>query len=68
MANINPSLGYKGITCFIVDRDTPGLMIGKNEDKLGLKASSTCALHFGINFLCLLIIRIFTTILNLILR
>ena len=48
MANINPSLGYKGITCFIVDRDTPGLTIGKNEDKLGLKASSTCALHFGI--------------------
>lgn len=46
MANINPSAGYKGITCFIVDRDTPGLTIGKNEDKLGLKASSTCALHF----------------------
>ncbi len=46
MANINPSLGYKGITCFIVDRDTPGLTIGKNESKLGLNASSTCAVHF----------------------
>ena len=46
MANINPSAGYKGITCFIVDRDTPGLTIGKNESKLGLNASSTCALHF----------------------
>ena len=28
MANVNPSAGYKGITCFIVDRDTPGLTIG----------------------------------------
>lgn len=46
MANVNPSAGYKGITCFIVDRDTPGLTIGKNEDKCGLRASSTCALHF----------------------
>ncbi|RNA03839.1 short branched chain specific acyl- mitochondrial [Brachionus plicatilis] len=46
MANVNPSLGYKGITCFVVDRDTPGLTIGKNEDKLGLLASSTCAVHF----------------------
>lgn len=46
MANIDPSAGYKGITCFIVDRDTPGLTVGKNEDKLGLRASSTCAVHF----------------------
>lgn len=46
MANVNPSAGYKGITCFIVDRDTPGLTIGKNEEKCGLRASSTCALHF----------------------
>ncbi len=46
MANINPSLGYKGITCFIVDRETEGLTVGKNEDKLGLKASSTCTVHF----------------------
>lgn len=46
MANANPSAGYKGITCFIVDRDTPGLRVGKNEKKLGLNASSTCAVHF----------------------
>lgn len=46
MANANPGAGYKGITCFIVDRDTPGLKVGKNESKLGLSASSTCAVHF----------------------
>jgi len=45
MANANPSKGYKGITCFIVDRDTPGLVVGKPEDKLGIKASSTCPVH-----------------------
>ena len=38
--------GYKGITCFIVDRDTEGLHIGKKENKLGLRASSTCPLNF----------------------
>ena len=38
--------GYKGITCFIVDRDTEGLSIGKKEDKLGLRSSSTCAVNF----------------------
>lgn len=41
-ANVDISKGYKGITCFIVDRDTPGLEIGKPEDKLGIRASSTC--------------------------
>lgn len=45
-ANTNPSIGYKGITTFIVDRDTPGLSVGKVEDKLGLKASGTCMVHF----------------------
>ena len=34
--------GYKGITAFIVERDTPGLSLGKKEDKLGIRASSTC--------------------------
>ena len=38
--------GYKGITCFIVDRGTEGLTIGKKEDKLGIRASSTCPVHF----------------------
>lgn len=42
MANVDPSAGYKGITCFVVDRDTPGLTVGKKEDKLGIRASSTC--------------------------
>ncbi|XP_053496087.1 short/branched chain specific acyl-CoA dehydrogenase, mitochondrial [Ictalurus furcatus] len=46
MANADPSAGYRGITCFIVDRDTEGLHIGKNENKLGLRASSTCSLVF----------------------
>ncbi|XP_069677879.1 short/branched chain specific acyl-CoA dehydrogenase, mitochondrial-like isoform X3 [Periplaneta americana] len=45
-ANANPSAGYKGITCFIVERDSPGLSIGKKEEKLGLKASGTCMVHF----------------------
>ncbi|KAM9462556.1 short/branched chain specific acyl-CoA dehydrogenase, mitochondrial [Clarias gariepinus] len=46
MANADVSAGYRGITCFIVDRDTEGLHIGKKENKLGLRASSTCALNF----------------------
>ncbi|XP_062859581.1 short/branched chain specific acyl-CoA dehydrogenase, mitochondrial isoform X1 [Trichomycterus rosablanca] len=46
MANADLSAGYRGITCFIVDRDTEGLHIGKKENKLGLRASSTCALAF----------------------
>lgn len=41
-ANINFDAGYKGITAFVVDRDTPGLEIGQPEDKLGLRASATC--------------------------
>lgn len=46
MANADPGAGYRGITCFIVDAQTPGLSIGKKEDKLGLRASNTCAVHF----------------------
>jgi len=41
-ANVNPELGYKGITGFIVERNTPGFAIGKKEVKLGIRASSTC--------------------------
>jgi alkylation response protein AidB-like acyl-CoA dehydrogenase len=41
-ANANPSVGYKGITAFLIDRSTPGVEIGKKEDKLGIRASSTC--------------------------
>ena len=43
-ANVNPAQGYRGITAFLVERDTPGLTIGKKEDKLGIRASSTCEL------------------------
>ncbi|KAI6655866.1 Short/branched chain specific acyl-CoA dehydrogenase, mitochondrial [Oopsacas minuta] len=42
MANVDFSKRYKGITCFVVEKDTPGLSIGKKEDKLGIRASSTC--------------------------
>lgn len=41
-ANADPSKGHRGITAFIVERDNPGLKIGKKEDKLGIRASSTC--------------------------
>jgi alkylation response protein AidB-like acyl-CoA dehydrogenase len=44
MANAKPEAGYRGITSFIVPRDTPGFSIGKKEDKLGIRASSTCEL------------------------
>lgn len=43
-ANINPELGYKGITAFIVEREFEGFNVGKKEDKLGIRASSTCEL------------------------
>jgi alkylation response protein AidB-like acyl-CoA dehydrogenase len=43
-ATIDPAAGYKGITAFIVDRTTPGFMVGPKEDKLGIRASSTCEL------------------------
>jgi alkylation response protein AidB-like acyl-CoA dehydrogenase len=45
-ATLDPAAGYKGITAFLVPRDTPGLTIGKKEDKLGIRASSTCELVF----------------------
>ena len=40
-ANINPEAGYRGITAFLVERDSPGFQVGKKEDKLGIRASST---------------------------
>jgi alkylation response protein AidB-like acyl-CoA dehydrogenase len=43
-ANMNPSAGYKGITAFIVERDFKGFSVGKKEDKLGIRASSTVEL------------------------
>lgn len=41
-ANVNPDAGYKGITAFAVERGTPGFSVGKKENKLGIRASSTC--------------------------
>ena len=45
-ATINPDAGYRGITAFLIDRGTPGFTVGKKEDKLGIRASSTCELIF----------------------
>jgi alkylation response protein AidB-like acyl-CoA dehydrogenase len=44
--NTAPDAGYRGITAFLVERDTPGFQVGKKEDKLGIRASSTCELLF----------------------
>ena len=44
IATVDPSQGYKGITAFIVERDFPGFTVGKKEDKLGIRASSTTEL------------------------
>lgn len=46
-ANVDPTLGYKGITCFLVDRETEGLEIGPAENKLGIRASSTCPVYLS---------------------
>jgi short/branched chain acyl-CoA dehydrogenase len=43
-ANAKPEAGYQGITCFLVERGFPGFQVGKKEDKLGIRASSTCEL------------------------
>ncbi len=43
-ANADPGQGYKGITAFLVERTFPGFSVGKKEDKLGIRASSTCEL------------------------
>jgi short/branched chain acyl-CoA dehydrogenase len=45
-ATVDPSAGYKGITCFVLERDTPGFIVGRKEQKLGIRASSTCELIF----------------------
>ncbi len=45
-ANMDPAKGYKGITAFIVEKGFKGFTVGKKEDKLGIRASSTCELIF----------------------
>jgi alkylation response protein AidB-like acyl-CoA dehydrogenase len=43
-ATVDPSAGYKGITAFLIEKDTAGFTVGRKEDKLGIRASSTCEL------------------------
>ncbi len=43
-ATVDPGAGYKGITAFLVEKSTPGFSVGRKEDKLGIRASSTCEL------------------------
>jgi short/branched chain acyl-CoA dehydrogenase len=43
-ANVHPEAGYKGITAFLIEREFAGFQVGKKEDKLGIRASSTCEL------------------------
>ncbi len=43
-ATVNPEAGYRGVTAFLVERDSPGFSVGHKEDKLGIRASSTCEL------------------------
>ncbi len=45
-ANAAPEQGHRGITCFLVERDTAGFKVGRKEEKLGIRASSTCELLF----------------------
>ena len=45
-ATLDPSAGYKGITAFLVEKGTAGFTVGRKEDKLGIRASSTCELVF----------------------
>jgi alkylation response protein AidB-like acyl-CoA dehydrogenase len=45
-ATLDPSAGYRGITAFLVEKGTPGFTVGRKEDKLGIRASSTCELIF----------------------
>lgn len=46
-ANVDPSKGYKGITCFVVEKGFGGVHVGPKEDKLGIRASSTCPVTFS---------------------
>ena len=46
-ATVDASAGYRGITAFLIEKDTAGFTVGRKEDKLGIRASSTCELDFG---------------------
>lgn len=61
-ANADPSINYKGITAFFVDRSSPGLTVAKKEDKLGIRASGTCMVHFDNVRVCYLRIEIIAAV------
>ena len=46
VASTNPELGHKGLSCFIVERNTPGVSVGKEENKMGIRTSNTCDVVF----------------------
>ena len=46
-ASTDENEGSRGVSCFIVEKDTPGFTVGKEEDKLGIRGTSTCELHFS---------------------
>lgn len=45
-ASTDPQAGKRGVSCFLVERDTPGFTVGKEEDKMGIRGTSTCELFF----------------------
>jgi alkylation response protein AidB-like acyl-CoA dehydrogenase len=45
-ATVDPAAGYRGITAFVIEKSAPGFSVGRKEDKLGIRASSTCELIF----------------------
>jgi len=47
LASTDPQSKHRGISCFIVPKDTPGFSVGKEEDKLGIRGTSTCEIHFS---------------------
>jgi len=47
IASTNPTKGIRGLSAFIVDKDTPGFTFGKKEKKMGIRCSTTCELHFS---------------------
>ena len=51
-ATIDPAAGYKGVTAFLVEKGTAGFKVGRKEDKLGIRASSTCELIFWTTARC----------------
>ncbi|KAF1766107.1 hypothetical protein GCK72_006063 [Caenorhabditis remanei] len=47
LANAEPEKGYRGITCFLIDRDQEGVVVGEHDDNLGMRAGTTAQVHFN---------------------